>query len=138
ELLVIRSGRRTGLVRGGVPVARGVGRERLVDEDDLAVAHAELELRVGEDESLPQRVLVRRAVELEGDALELLREIAPHRSGKLGARDVLVVPRELLRRGGEDRFGEPLRLDEADRELLARDGAESFVFVPSRPADVAA
>ena len=40
-----------GLVLLARPVARRVGRHHLVDHDDLAVALAELELRVGEDQA---------------------------------------------------------------------------------------
>src|SRR5439155_9138987 len=74
ELLVVGRRRATGAVRRRVPVPRGVRREGLVDEDEPTVEGAELELRVGEDETARERVRVRVPVEGEGHVLELLRE----------------------------------------------------------------
>ena len=59
ELLVERRRRGPDLVRVARPVPRRVGRHHLVDDDDLVVELAELELRVGEDE--PALVRARRA-----------------------------------------------------------------------------
>src|SRR5436305_2073387 len=50
RLLVEARLRATGDVAIGGPEPRAVGRQRLVDEDDAAVAPPELELRVGDDD----------------------------------------------------------------------------------------
>src|SRR5581483_803521 len=50
-LLVVGGRRAARCVRRRLPVARGIGRERLVDERELAVVEAELELRVREDQA---------------------------------------------------------------------------------------
>src|SRR3981081_321882 len=49
ELLVVRIGRRAYLVAGGVPVARAVRRQGLVDEDEVVAEKTELEFRVRQD-----------------------------------------------------------------------------------------
>src|ERR687891_1899528 len=60
-LLVERHLRSAGAPLLGVPEARRVGRQDLVDQEELAVrparSPAELELRVGEDEAVISRVL---------------------------------------------------------------------------------
>jgi len=61
---------------GGIPllrpVSRRVGRERLVDEDKLAVDEPELELRARDDESSRSRVLCCGCVQLDGDGGNLV------------------------------------------------------------------
>ena len=66
-----------GLVAVGRPVARGVRREHLVADDELAVVvEAELELRVGEDHAALARVLGGEAVELDRDVAHARHQLA--------------------------------------------------------------
>lgn len=88
-LLVKRVLRAAGSVPLGGPVARRVGREHFVDEDELFGAgvgagrgeEAEFELGVGKDDAARQGVLGRLGVEADGDRGDLRCEI--------GATDVL-------------------------------------------------
>src|SRR5207253_8958165 len=137
-LLVERGRRAAGLVHLGVPVARGVRGQDLVDQRDAAVEHPELELRVGEDEALRGSVVVGEPVERERESLEVPGELGADHARELRAADVLVVARLGLRGRREDRLGELLRLDERLWKLLARDRAERFVFGPGGTGDVAA
>src|SRR5579864_9279420 len=57
ELLVIRVRRRPHLIGGRVPVARAVRGQCLVNQDQLAVDEAELELGVREDQAAARRQL---------------------------------------------------------------------------------
>src|SRR5207247_3299349 len=122
----------------GVPVPRGVGGEELIDDDELAVVETELEFRVREDEAFARSVVVREAVQLERQALEVAGEVGADQAGELRARDVLVVSALRLGRGREDRLGELLRFEEGPRERFAGDGTERLVLGPRGTRDVPA
>src|SRR5215217_2781978 len=80
-----------GVILGG-PEARGVGREHLVDEDDLAVLRAELELGVGQDHAALLRVVARALVDLEAALAQLLGEVlVAHDADHLLEGNILVV-----------------------------------------------
>src|SRR5215472_6379612 len=138
ELLVERLRGAADLPGGGVPEARAVGRERLVDQDQPAVDLAELELGVSQDQALALRVRGRLRVQPLAGVAQPLRQLAADVGPEPVERDVLIVPR--IRLGGrrEDRLRQPLALAEAGRQRLARHGAPLAVLGPGAPGEVAA
>src|SRR5579864_7726348 len=138
DVLLVEGGLRTARpVLLDVPEAGGVGGHHLVDEDDLAVEAAELELGVGEDDAGLERTLVTKAVELEAEPLERCRQLASRTIGQLGPGDVLIVAGGRLGGRCEDRLRQSIALVQASRQALAGDGAASLVILPPGARDVA-
>ena len=104
ELLVEAVLRAAGLVRVARPEPRGVGRERLVAEHEVAVGVEPISNFVSAM-MIPrrERVLGGRRVEPERDLLDLSEQLFADELRGLLARDVLVVPFGRLCRRREDR-----------------------------------
>src|SRR5436190_5719169 len=140
-LLVEARLRPAGLVAGGRPEARGIGRQNLVGEHDRAVgAAAQLELGVGEEDAVLARVGGGELVQLDRDAAELLqqRPVADDLSRPVEV-DVLVVVAYVGLGGlGEDRLRELLRLLESLGQADAAHGPGGLVVLPAGPRQVAA
>src|SRR5690606_4635191 len=104
-LLVEARWRRARAVGLGRPEARRVRREQLVYQLELArLVHAELELRVGDDDAAASSVLGRGGIELERHRFDALRELGADQRANLADGDVLVVrARRGLRARREDR-----------------------------------
>ena len=120
-------------VSGPARSARSPGVSDLVDPDDGAgVVEPELELRVGEDDSAARRVRGGAPVELEREGPQARGEVGSGGRRHRLERDVDVVSGLGLRRGREDRLGEPVRLAEALRERDAADGSRTrrYSFQP--------
>ena len=123
------------------PVARAVGREGLVDQEDLAGLQlaAELELGVGEDQARETRH-TRRPRSIEGEAhvtQEYCASSSPIASGHRLERDVLVVPGFGLGGRREDRLREPVGLDQAAGQGGAADGPGLAILAPAAAGEVA-
>src|SRR5439155_12307690 len=81
------------LIAVGGPEARGVGRQDLVDDDEIAVrCGPKLELRVGDDDPALRGVVAARLVQRQTGATEPLRGEAPEALDDVVEGDVLVVP----------------------------------------------
>ena len=111
----------------GRPVPRRVGGEDLVGQHHRAVlVDAELELGVGDDDSLGQRVLGGLRVDLQGAVPQLRRSLGADQVDDLVEGDVLVVlPQFGFRRRGEQRLGELAGLGHARREARCHTPARS-------------
>ena len=138
-LLVVARLALAGLVAVRRPEPRRVGRHGLVDEDQLAVEDAELELGVGDDDAALQGVGRAERVELQRRVAHLLRHLpADEVDGRL-ERDVLVVVADGgLGRRREERLREPAGLDEALRQVDPAHLAGLLVVLAPRPGEVAA
>ena len=68
------------LVPVGGPEPRAVGRQHFVDQDDLAAAVAEFELRVGDDDAPGRGVLGGPGVDVEAAAAQLVGRVSRRRS----------------------------------------------------------
>src|SRR3989304_3859547 len=113
------------------PEPGGIGSQRLVDPEEPAVQEAELEFRVGDDDPLPQGVLGRLPVERQGNIPRRLGRLPPQAPAHPLEGDVhVVLPLLLLGGGGEERLGEPGRLDEPRGEPDAAHLAMLPVFRP--------
>src|SRR6185295_10595 len=124
-------------VRG--PEARRVWSERLVAEHEVALlVEPELELRVGDDDAAFRCVFGCVAVELEDDALDLREPLFADELRRAVAVDVFVVPRLGLRRGSEDRSGEPIGFPQTDRELVPGGRARRAVVLPAGTGEIPA
>ena len=100
ELLVEAGLATAGGVLVGGPEARGVGGEDFVYEDQPSVAHAELELGVGDDDAALAGVVAAGAVEGEAEVAGLRGEVGADDAGGFGEGDVFVVPGLGLGGGG--------------------------------------
>src|SRR5205823_9037107 len=120
------------------PETRRVGREGLVDPDDVAAGQAELELRVGDDDPARQRVLRRLLVDRQRPLAQLAREVGADELRHPLERDVLVVAGLLLRRRREDRLAQLAAVHEARLEGDAADRAALLILLQPRAAEVAA
>ena len=72
ELLVVRRLPSARLVLVGRPESRAIGRHHFVDQDQLIIHHAELELRIGDDDPAPARVIGAARVQLDAPLRKLL------------------------------------------------------------------
>ena len=121
------------------PETRRVRRHRLVAEDDGAVrCDAELELRVGEEDSTRLGVLRPEAIQLERGRPRLRVALLAAERRRPFFVDVLVVALRRLRRRGDDRLREARRLLESRRKHVAADGTGLAVVLPSRAGEIAA
>src|SRR5688572_32441227 len=92
ELLVEGRWADANPILGRGPEARRVGRERFVDQHDLtALIHAELELRVGDDDAARRGIFGRFTVKADGEVANLRSIMAAYGDLRLGIRDVFVV-----------------------------------------------
>ena len=128
------------LVVVGTPVPRRVGGEDLVGQSQVAVlVDAELELGVGDDDALGQRVVGALDVGLQGALAQL---VGPHRADQfdhLVERDVLVVVSQFGLGGrGEQRLRELAGLDQPGRQRDAAHLAGLLVVDQPRAGQVAA
>ena len=136
-----------GLIPFKGPEAAAVGCEHLVAEDYVAIlVKAELELGVGDDDALGQRVI--SALLIQGDRriaddFRILQAMA----GELLFKDfdaslkadVLVVVADLrLRAGGVNGLRELIALFKAFRKSDPADGAVLLVALPAAAGDIAA
>ena len=125
---------------GGVPEARGIRGQRLVDQRQRAVgAEAELELGVGDDHAAFGGMVARARVQLQARVAHLPGALPPEPVLDLGERDVLVVgavPR--LGRGREQRFGQALGQAQARRQRNAAHASGLLVVAPAGADQVAA
>jgi hypothetical protein len=82
KILLVEAGlATTGSIPFQRPVARRVGRERLVDEDELVIVdEPELELGIGDDEPARGRVLRSSTVQLQRDVGNAIVEICTDES----------------------------------------------------------
>src|SRR2546421_224417 len=78
------------------------------------------------------------AVERQREPLDLVVALVPDQLGARGAVDVLVVSGLRLRRRGEDRLGQLLRLAQALWESMAADLAGREIVLPPGPREVTA
>ena len=129
------------LVVLGRPVARGVGRQDLVADDQLAGrVEPELELGVGQDHAVRGgRGRPRRSRARSRRRRTLLHQLAvADQGGGLLEVDRLVVADVGLRRGREDRLGQLLGLLQARGQRDPRDRSGGLVVLPAGAGDVAA
>src|SRR6266436_75265 len=130
-LLVETRLRLAGLVGVHVPKPGAVRRHHLVDQDDPPVRiAAELELGIGDDDSLVARKRLAERIDGARHALQrvgglIADDLAHPRDG-----DVLVVPGLGLGRGTEDRRFEFGAFDQTGCKLLARQRSLLCVFLP--------
>src|SRR2546427_13015334 len=136
ELLVVRVGRRSDLVRGGLPVARAVRSEGLVDEDQVIADEAELELRVSENEGAALSEVGGELVQLQACIAKLGGELVAQLFLQLREGDVLVMTGLCLGRRREDRIGEPLALAKTRWHLLAGERVRILVLLPRTAGEV--
>ena len=127
-----------GVLVGG-PVARAVGREHLVHQDQLALGvQAELEFGVGDDDALLERDGGRGLVQRDRDVPDLGGQLgADHLDGFL-KRDVFVVLTHLgFGRWGVDGLGQTAGVVQAFGKLHATHRAAVLVFLPTAAGQVA-
>src|SRR5690606_11635003 len=92
RLLVERRLAAARLVALARPEARAVRRQHLVDDDQPAVRqHAELELRVGDDDPGLFGDLATALIDREAALAQLVRELVTYATLHVVERDVLVV-----------------------------------------------
>ncbi len=95
ELFVVAGLNLALLVAGGRPETAGVGREALVDQRNLAIDDAELELGVGDDDASSRGILGSGLVNLEGQVANLRGDVLTHDLTATLERNVLVVVADL-------------------------------------------
>ena len=138
RLLVERRRARAGSVAVQRPEPRRVRRQRLVDQDQLAVEQAELELGVRHDDPALQGVVVRGRVERDALLFQQRRQLSAERVRQLGARHRLVVALGRLRGRREARLGQLARFEQARRQRLAGQRTLTAILGPARARQVAA
>src|SRR5947209_16305690 len=98
----------------------------------------ELELRVRDDDPRRPRVLRRGRVQAYRDVLDVAQPTLADELGGLVARDVLVVTGLRLRRGGEDRLRQLVRLAQSLGKRVTTRRACRLVVLPARAGEVSA
>jgi hypothetical protein len=139
ELFVERRLAAAGLVLIGRPEPRAVGRQHFVDEDQLVVDQAELELGVGNDDALARRELGAARVEVDAPLRQLFAQLAADAGAHVVVGNILVV-QALLGFGGrcEDRAGQLVAFCQASGKFDAAHGAGLLIFAPCRPRKITA
>ena len=121
------------------PEARGVGGEYLVGQDDGVTETAELELRVGDDNTALGRVVGGGGVYLQRQVAQGRGILFPEDFRKALEGDVLVVVANLgLGGGGEDGLGQLRGVHEALGQLYAADGALAVVLLQAATSQIPA
>ena len=138
ELLVVRRRRTTGRVLLGRPVPRRVGGHHLVDEEDLTVELAELELRVGEDHAARCRVARAELVEPHRQVAQLLVTIGADERDRLVGVSVSSCPSSAFVVGVNSGSGSFSASLEARGRREPTDGSRIAVLAPTVAEHVAA
>ncbi len=129
----------TLLVAVGRPETGGVGRQKLIDQAQIAVqVHAKLELGVGDDDAVPRGVVPACLVDGKAGLPEPLRQIGPERLGHGIEGDIEIVAGFSLGCGREEWRIQALAFHQSLRQPLARQGSPMAIFRPGRPRQITA
>ena len=125
---------------GGVPEARGIRGQGLVDQGQRAVrVQTELELGVGDNHAAPGGVGAGARVQLQARLAHPSGELFPEQILDLGEHDVLVVGAGgSLGRGREQRLGQAFGQAQAGRQPQAAHAPGLLVVAPAGTDQVAA
>ena len=125
-----------GLIAVGRPEPRGVGRQDLVDHDQLTLRRrAEFEFGVGDDDAALRRVIAARLVQSQAGATQPLGGEPAEAAHDVFEGDVLVVPLLGLGRGRENRGIELGAFDEPLGHRLAGERSRFLILRPGRARD---
>src|SRR5690349_5697167 len=138
ELLVEAGLALAGFIFAGGPEARGIGRQHLVDQDELALEETKFKLRVRYDDAALAGVIAAGLVDLQAQVARLRGDGVTDDLLRALERDVLVVA--FLGLGGrrEDRFGQLGGFRQSGGQLDAADRLRLLVFLPARAAEITA
>src|SRR5207249_4236452 len=109
-LLIEARLRASALVLVGRPEAAGVRRQALVDQDNLVVQPAELELGVGDDDPPLTSIVAAVSVDRQAAQRDGVRRLLPGQLDNLVVGDRQVVALGLFRRRREERLEKLLAL----------------------------